>query len=214
MTAQINLGGISVDVVFKNIKNVHLSVHPPTGRVRISAPERMKIETIRIFAISKLGWIKRQQITLLGQERETPREYLDRESHYIWGKRYLLKISESENPPAIELKGNRLLLQVRPGADKQKRHNLLEEWYREQLASTCPLVERCPERQHRRGDVVERGQRRKQVKTLKHEADAPPVHGTRRAAQRADVATVNADGSAVDDIHRTRDVQQRRLARP
>src|SRR6266403_366791 len=71
MTAQLHLGEISVDLVFKDIKNVHLSVHPPTGRVRISAPERMKIDTIRVFAISKLGWIKRQQITLRGQERET-----------------------------------------------------------------------------------------------------------------------------------------------
>ncbi len=77
-----------MDVVLKDIKNVHLSVHPPTGRVRISAPERMSLDTIRVFAISKLGWIKQQQKKLREQERETPREYLDRESHYVWGKRY------------------------------------------------------------------------------------------------------------------------------
>src|ERR1700726_454117 len=85
MTAQFNLGGIAVDVGFKDIKNVHLSVNPPTGRVRISAPKRMNLDVVRVFAISKLGWIKRQQMTLQGQERETPREYLARESHYLWG---------------------------------------------------------------------------------------------------------------------------------
>ncbi len=96
MREQLNLGEISVDVVFKDIKNVHLSVYPPTGRVRISAPERMKLDAIRLFAISKLDWIKRQQTKLRGQERETPREYLDRESHYVWGKRYLLEVREMD----------------------------------------------------------------------------------------------------------------------
>ena len=86
MPSQIHLGEIAVDVVRKDIKNVHLSVHPPTGRVRIAAPERMKLDTIRVFAISKLGWIKKQQKRVQEQERETPREYLDRESHYVWGQ--------------------------------------------------------------------------------------------------------------------------------
>jgi hypothetical protein len=72
--SQIHLGDIAVDVVLKDIKNVHLNVHPPTGRVRISAPKRMRMDTIRVFAISKLAWIKQQQKTLRGQERETPRE--------------------------------------------------------------------------------------------------------------------------------------------
>src|ERR1017187_6047527 len=103
MTAQLNLGGISVDVVFKDIKNVHLSVYPPTGRVRISAPERTSLDTIRVFAISKLGWIKQQQQRLRGQDRETPREYLDRESHYVWGRRYLLKVVKELGAPKVEL---------------------------------------------------------------------------------------------------------------
>ena len=91
MVTQIAFGDITVDVVLKDIKNIHLSVYPPSGRVRISAPSRMRLDTIRVFAISKLGWIKQQQKKLQEQERETPREYLDRESHYVWGKRYLLK---------------------------------------------------------------------------------------------------------------------------
>jgi predicted metal-dependent hydrolase len=138
MVARLNLGGVAIDVTFKDIKNVHLSVYPPRGRVRISAPRRMRLDTVRVFAISKLGWIKQQQGKLREQDREPRREYLDRESHYVWGKRYLLKVTESENPPMIELKGNRMLLQVRLGADKQKRHDLLEEWYREQIKKLMP----------------------------------------------------------------------------
>lgn len=143
MVSQITLGDIAVDVVLKDIKNVHLSVHPPTGRVRISAPKRMSIDTIRVFAISKLGWIKQQQTKLLEQERETPREYVDRESHYVWGKRYLLTVSESDEPPSIELRHNRMLLRVRPRTGEGKRKALVEEWYRGQLKGAVPpLLER------------------------------------------------------------------------
>src|SRR6202521_6272396 len=99
MVRQLQLGDIAVDVVQKDIKNVHLSVYPPTGKVRISAPLRMDLDTIRVFAISKLGWIKQQQKKVNGQERETPREYLDRESHYVWGQRYLLKVLEKDAAP-------------------------------------------------------------------------------------------------------------------
>jgi hypothetical protein len=136
--SQINLGDIAVDVVLKDIKNLHLSVHPPTGRVRISAPKRMRIDTIRVFAISKLNWIKQQQTKLREQERETPRDYVDRESHYVWGKRYLLSLSESDEPPSIEVKHSRMLLRVRPRTDEDKRRTLVEEWYREQLKEAVP----------------------------------------------------------------------------
>src|SRR3989454_11062110 len=118
MLSQVKLGNIEVDVVLKDIKNVHLSVHPPTGRVRISAPKRMRIDTIRVFAISKLDWIKQQQTKLREQERETPRDYVDRESHYVWGKRYLLTVSESDEPPSIEVRHSRLFLRVRPRTDE------------------------------------------------------------------------------------------------
>jgi len=121
MTDKIDIGDISVDVVFKDIKNVHLSVHPPTGRVRISAPERMNLDTIRVYAISKLDWIKKQQKKLQEQERETPREYIDRESHYVWGRRYLLKVIEENQAPSVELQHNRMVLTVRPGSGIDKR---------------------------------------------------------------------------------------------
>jgi len=86
----INLGNISINVIHKDIKNVHLSVHPPQGRVTISAPLQMDLETVRLFSISKLGWIRKQQTKLKNQKREALREYITRESHYYLGKRYLL----------------------------------------------------------------------------------------------------------------------------
>lgn len=136
--ARIELGDITVDVVLKDIKNVHLSVYPPAGRVRISAPRRMSLDTIRVFAISKLDWIKQQQAKLREQERETPREYVERESHSVWGKRYLLTVDECDGPPSIELKHRRMLLRVRPGTDQEKKAALVEEWYREQLKKAVP----------------------------------------------------------------------------
>ena len=140
MGSQIKLGDIPVEVVLKDIKNVHLGVHPPTGRVRISAPKRMSLATIRIFAISKLDWIKRQQTKLREQEREAPREYLDRESHYFWGKRYLLAVRESDAPPSIELTHSRMLLRIRRGTDEDKRRELVEAWYRDQLRAAVPSL--------------------------------------------------------------------------
>jgi predicted metal-dependent hydrolase len=138
MVRRLTLGETSVDVILKDIKNIHLSVHPPTGRVRISAPSRMSMDTIRVFAISKLDWIKRHQSALRRQQRETRREYLDRESHYAWGKRYLLKVIECDEPPLVELKHTQMLLRVRPGAEDGKKHAVIEEWYREQIKQSLP----------------------------------------------------------------------------
>lgn len=140
MGTKIQLGTIEADVVLKDIKNVHLSVHPPYGRVRIAAPTRMKLDTIRVFAISKLAWIKQQQAKLLAQERETPREYLDRESHYVWGKRYMLTVLEHDAPPVITLKHNRMELVVRTGTQPEKKEAILDQWYRDQLKAAVPDV--------------------------------------------------------------------------
>ena len=138
MPLQLQLGDISADVVLKRIKNIHLSVHPPSGRVTISAPSRLSLDTIRIFAISKMGWIKRQREKIQAQERETPREYLDRESHFVWGRRYLLKIIEADQAPSVELSHDRMLLRVRPGTHATKRQAIADEWYREQLKDEIP----------------------------------------------------------------------------
>jgi predicted metal-dependent hydrolase len=138
MVAQLQLGEIAVEVVLKDIKNIHLSVYPPAGKVRISAPSRMTLDTIRVFAISKLSWIKQQQEKLRGQERETPREYLDRESHFVWGKRYLLKVIECDEAPSIELKHNRMLLRLRSGTSGNKKQAVVEAWYRKQMKEAGP----------------------------------------------------------------------------
>jgi hypothetical protein len=141
MGRQIALGEITVDVVQKDIKNIHLSVYPPNGRVHISAPLRMSADTIRVFAISKLGWIKQQQRKLREQERETPREYLDRESHYVWGKRYLLNVVEIDQPPGVELKHSRMLLRARPGSTQENVEAVVDAWYRKQIKEAAmPLI--------------------------------------------------------------------------
>jgi predicted metal-dependent hydrolase len=133
MTTQINLGDIAVDVVFKDIKNVHLSVYPPEGKVRVSAPSRMSLDTLRAFVISKLVWIKQQQKNLREQTRETPREFLDRESHYLWGTRYLLKLVEEDAAPTVALKPGTLILTVRPGTSEEKKDAIIAGWYRQQI---------------------------------------------------------------------------------
>ena len=133
MQTQVQLGDIAVDLVRKDIKNIHLSVHPPTGRVRIAAPERMTLDTVRVFAISKLNWIRQQQHKLLEQERETPREYLNRESHYVWGQRYLLAVIEEDQRPSVELSHSRIVLRVRHETTREKKQAILEEWYRKQV---------------------------------------------------------------------------------
>ncbi len=138
MSAEIDLGGISVEVIKKDIKNVHLSVYPPTGKVRISAPLRMSLDTIRVFAITKLGWIRRQQGKVREQEREAPREFLDRESHYVWGRRYLLKVVEKDAAPGVELKHSQIVLQVRPGSGTERKQAILDDWYRAQLKAAVP----------------------------------------------------------------------------
>lgn len=138
MVTQFDLNGIPVDVVLKDIKNIHLSVYPPAGRVKISAPLRMNLDTIRLYAVSKLAWIKQQQRKLQEQQRETPREYIDRESHYVWGKRYLLQVIEADAPPNIELAHSWLRLSVRPGTGTAKRQAIMEEWYREQVKQAVP----------------------------------------------------------------------------
>ncbi len=136
--ATLTLGSITVDVVKKDIKNVHLSVYPPAGDVRISAPLRMNLETIRVFAVSKLGWIKEQRKKIVGQERETPRDYSERESHYVWGKRYLLKVVEEDCPAEVVLQHNRIFLQVRPTWSRERKQEFLDAWYRAQIRAAVP----------------------------------------------------------------------------
>ena len=141
MVTQMELGGVVLDIVKKDIQNIHLSVYPPTGRVRLAAPARMKLDTIRLFAISKLGWIKQQQKKLCEQERESPREYLDRESHYVWGRRVLLKLVDVDAPASVLLRHSKLLVSARAGTDEAAREAIVASWYRQILkAEVAPLI--------------------------------------------------------------------------
>ena len=138
MVSQIKLGDIAVDVILKDIKNVYLSVYPPTGRVRITAPNHMNLDTVRVFAVSKLAWIQKQQTKHREQEREPVREYIDRESHYVWGRRYLLQIEQVGGAPAVELKARKMILRIRLGTSAEAREAVVSKWYREQLRAAVP----------------------------------------------------------------------------
>ncbi len=140
MTERIELGDITVTITRKDIKSIHLSVNPPDGQVRIAAPERMSPDTVRVFAISKLGWIRKQQQKMRDQERESPREYLERESHYVWGRRHLLTIQEAEAAPVVRRRPGKLILQVRPGADEKTRQAVLDDFYRELIKHEAPAI--------------------------------------------------------------------------
>ena len=134
----IELGDICLDVIHKNIKNVHLSVHPPNGRVTISAPMQMDLETIRLFSIQKLGWIRKQQAKFENQKREPLREYVSRESHYYLGQRYLMKVVEHNAASKVVLKHNSIELYVRKGATIAQKEDVLHGWYRQQLRELIP----------------------------------------------------------------------------
>ncbi|AZD85467.1 putative metal-dependent hydrolase [Pseudomonas chlororaphis subsp. aureofaciens] len=140
MSEHIQLGDIRVEVQRKNNKHAHLYVYPPEGRVHISAPLHMGLDALRAFAISRLSWIKAQQRQMRAQPRETEREYLNRESHQVWGRRYLLEVIEVDATPAVELKHSTLVLQIRPGSDEARRGALLESWYRQQLRAKLPVL--------------------------------------------------------------------------
>lgn len=136
---QITVSNITLDVVRKNIKNMHLAVYPPTGRVRIAVPIRVNDEAIRLFAISKLAWIKRNQRKFENQERISPRVYKERESHYFQGRRYLLRIKETDGIGWVDLNGKTYLdLYVRNNTSLEYKQNILNEWYRNELKKILP----------------------------------------------------------------------------
>jgi len=138
MTETIQLGDITIAMTRKDIKNVHLSVHPPSGRVTLVAPLATRPEVARAYAASKIGWIRDQQAKLLGQARETPRQFVERESHYLWGRRYLLSLVEKDVKPFVRLDHRRITLTVRPGSSPAKREEIMQEWHRSLLHEAVP----------------------------------------------------------------------------
>lgn len=138
MVDVIELGDITISVAFKAIKNVHLTVHPPDGQVSLVAPLGTRPEVTRAYAITRLGWIRQQQTTLGAQARETPRQYVERESHDLWGRRHLLHIVESEGKAFVALDHKRITLHVRPGSDAAKRAEVLHAWHKRLLHGVVP----------------------------------------------------------------------------
>ena len=138
MTETIQIGDITIAMTRKDIKHVHLSVHPPSGRVTLVAPLATRPEVARAYAASKIGWIRDQQAKLLGQARETPRQFVERESHYLWGRRYLLSIVEKDVKPFVRLDHRRITLTVRPGSSPAKREEVMQEWHRSLLHESVP----------------------------------------------------------------------------
>jgi predicted metal-dependent hydrolase len=140
MAETIRLGEIAIAVTRKNIKHVHLSVHPPSGRVTLVAPKGTRPEVARAYAISRLGWIRNQQSGFRGQAREPRRQYVERESHYLWGRRYLLSVTEEDAKPSIKLGHRRITLTVRPGSGRAKREAIMHAWHKSLLHRTVPAL--------------------------------------------------------------------------
>jgi predicted metal-dependent hydrolase len=138
VSATILLGDTEIAVTRKAVKNVHLSVHPPDGRVTLVAPTGTRLEVARAYAVSKLGWIRDQQAKMLAQARETPRLYVERESHYIWGRRHLLSVVEKHEKPSVKLDHRRIVLTVRPGSPQAKRQEVMRGWHRGLLHGAVP----------------------------------------------------------------------------
>jgi predicted metal-dependent hydrolase len=139
-TETIRLGEVCIAVTRKAVKNVHLSVHPPLGHVTLVAPSATRLEVARAYAISKLGWIRNQQTKLLAQARETPRQFVERETHMLWGRRYLLSVVEADAKPTVTRQHRLITLTVRPGSTLAKRDEVMEEWHRSLLHGVLPAL--------------------------------------------------------------------------
>ena len=140
MSEMIKLGEIAIALQRKDIKHVHLSVHPPDGRVTLSAPTATRLEVARAYAISKLSWIREQQERLTNQARETPRCFIERESHYLWGRRHLLTVTERDAKPSVSVDHRRIALTVRPGSSVQKRAEVIHKWHKSLLHKVVPAI--------------------------------------------------------------------------
>ena len=138
---RIDVRGTPVEVVRKDIKNLHVGVYPPSGRVRVAAPLRLDDDAVRLAVISRLGWIRRQQAEFERQDRQSHREFVTGESHYFEGRRYRIDLTEHDGRPTVRLLNNTTMaLRVRPGADRDEREAVLHRWYRRQLRGRLPAL--------------------------------------------------------------------------
>lgn len=139
-SAYLTVRGIDVDVIYKDIKNLHIGVYPPLGRVRVAAPERLNDEQVRLAVIQRLPWIKRQRAQLKATPRQTEREMVTGESHYLWGLRKRLKVVERPGRTHFEIDGDRLVLYTPSNSTAEQRRTALDRWHREQLREAIPTV--------------------------------------------------------------------------
>lgn len=136
---EITVEGIPVEVVRKRIKNLHLAVYPPDGRVRVAVPRHLDDEAARMAVVTRLPWVRRKQTAVIEQAREAEREMVSGESHYVGGQRYRLEVIEADAAPEVQLRGTKTLsLQVRPGTDRAGRQAVLDRWYRGRLHERIP----------------------------------------------------------------------------
>ncbi|TQF73346.1 M48 family metallopeptidase [Rhodococcus spelaei] len=136
--AYLTIRGIDIDVIYKDIKNLHIGVYPPLGRVRVAAPQRLDDDQVRLAVIQRLSWIKRQRDKLRSVERQSKREMVTGESHYVWGVRRRLKVVERPGRAHFEIDGERLVLYVPADTSAEKRRDYLDKWYRDQLRRAIP----------------------------------------------------------------------------
>jgi len=137
----MEVGNINIEIVRKRIKNIHLAVYPPHGRVRLATPMDVEEEAIKLFAISKLPWIRKQQRKLIHQDRQSSRKYIDRESHYFQGRRFLLRVMEGQWKQRVEIKSRTYIdLYVHPKSTVEQRESVMNAWYRKQLKEQIALL--------------------------------------------------------------------------
>ena len=140
MTEMLQIGTLSVGIVRRPIKNMHLSVFPPNGRVSVSVPERTRTDLIRVFVLGKSDWIRKHQAAFEEQPREPAREYVARESHFVWGRRYLLDVVETEERAQMLLSANKLTMYVKPGSERSAREALFDKWMRDLVREAAMLL--------------------------------------------------------------------------
>ena len=149
MTETIHIGDIAITVTRKDVKHVHLSVHPPDGRVTLVTPKSTRLEVIRAYSVSRLGWIRNQQRRLRAQARETLRQFVGRETHFLWGRRYLLTVREDDAKPSVRLSHRSITLTVRPGSSRARRERVIHEWHKSLLHEAVPVLIRTWQRKLR-----------------------------------------------------------------
>lgn len=137
-SAYLTVRGIGIDVIYKDIKNLHIGVYPPMGRVRVAAPRHLDDDQVRLAVVHRLSWIRRQREELRSADRQSEREMVTGESHHIWGTRLRLKLVERPGRAHLEIEGSRLTLYAPAGRTVEQRRRALDSWYREQLRHAIP----------------------------------------------------------------------------